>query len=240
MKRQNQGETPNILHTEAHCIVNVNVREITRAFFDTLWRNAGRRYALFSRWLASRPVPSMEATCVLQEMLRVLFDAPGDVCARFISDRNAAHTPIILGHSISLMAHDKFTLQWSWFTHAEQRFFRWLCSMHNTVFQRKQPYKKGIQMDQFVHSDVVWCKQSRRLLLRDLILLCRWQDPEIEFMPYLLLLAVQRERHRKNAAHDRDEWFLVQMEHALNGSRTMPHELLIESPRKPSNVRTRI
>lgn len=138
------------------------------------------------------------------------------------------------GQSVSLMSEHAFSLRWEWFTASERRFFLWVGSMHNTIFSRHTPQDKGVQLDQFLHSDIVWSKRSRRLLLRDLVLLCRWQEPPLDFLAYYLLIAVAREQHNPDRQRDRDEWFLSRMADTLQGLTGPPHEMLVESPRRPA------
>lgn len=203
---------------------------MARSFFDRLWHDPNRRFGLFSRWLMQRPSRAPDGVAALQEIVETLLLQPGDVSMLCISEQKGSVT----GKRISLMANDAFSLQWTWFKPAERRFFLWLGSMHKMVFLRKTPQDKGIRLDQFVHSDVVWSKHARRLLLRDLILFCRWQEPKLHQLSHFLLVAVQRIQHKKDRPLDRDDWFLTQMSDILQGQRGPPHEMQIESPRKPS------
>ena len=216
-------------HVVIDGITDADIRLISRAFFERLWGDPNRRFVLFANWLKSRPVRSSDGVVALEKIVETLLNKPGDVCATFVPIGKNTMT----GQRVSFMADHAFTLEWSWFTLAERRFFLWLASLRQYAFQRAQQQDKGIQLDGFLHSDVVWSKRSRRLLLRDLILFCRWQEPQLHALPYFLLIAVQRLQMKKDAPKDRDNWFLTQMADTLQGQRGSLHEMLIDSPRKP-------
>lgn len=210
---------------------NAHLRQLTAEFFSRLWHNPDRRFTLLTLWLQSQPCHRCaHAIDALQHIVHTLLMTPGDVCATFTSDKG-----MVVGRRISLMPHDAFTLQWSWLLPSERRFFRWLASQHQHVFSScVAHHDKGVCFSQYIHSDVVWTRTTRRLLLRDVLLLCHCQPAPLEHLSYCLLIAVMRECSHlyKHGTKDVDRWFLRQMCNTLQGIQSPPHEMVIHSPRK--------
>jgi len=210
---------------------------------------------------ANGPSPETHGIDTLQYILHTLLHTPGDIAITFTPYRSPKSAPTDpatpIGERVSLMANHAFTLDWRIFTPEEQRFLLWLGSMHQTLFMRTTPLtalanglkgnglrgnglkgndakgvSRAIEMDQFVHSDVVWSKMSRRLVMRDLMLLCRWQDPSVDFISYYLLIAAMREQQACIKQRKKyDYWFLGHLINTLQGTCGPPHEMVVTSPR---------